>query len=197
MSAQSSSGEPAVKQPGQPVSTETAIFGGGCFWCLEAVFAEVSGVLEVQSGYCGGHVAEPTYPQVCSGDTGHAEVVRLRFDPAQISYETLLDILFTIHDPTTLNRQGNDVGTQYRSAIFATSAAQAEIARDKIAALDAGGSFASRIVTTVAAAPAFWPAESEHDDYFSRNPAQPYCQLVVAPKVMKFHQRFGHLLKAD
>lgn len=178
-----------------PLPSELAIFGGGCFWCLEAVFVDVEGVLEVQSGYCGGHVAEPNYAQVCSGSTGHAEVVRLRFDPARVSYDSLLDVFFTIHDPTTLNRQGNDVGTQYRSVIFATSKEQAASARAKIAELDRSGSYPDRVVTRVENVAEFWPAESEHEDYYERNPDAPYCQLVVAPKVAKFYQHFRHLLR--
>ena len=170
---------------------ETAIFGGGCFWCLEAVFLEVEGVHAVMSGYCGGHVDSPSYRQVCTGTTGHAEVVKIDFDPAVITYRELLDVFFAIHDPTTPDRQGNDRGPQYRSAIFATSEAQRQAALAMIAELEAEQVFAGPIVTTVEAAPAFWPAEVEHHDYFARNGEQPYCQMVVAPKLAKFRARFA------
>ena len=177
----------------QEPGLETAIFGGGCFWCLEAVFDLVDGVDAVVPGYCGGHVADPEYRQVCSGGTGHAEVVKIDFDPAVVSYRVLLEIFFTIHDPTTPDRQGNDVGSQYRSVIFATSAAQLESARALIKEMGASGAFAAPIVTQVEPAPTFWPAEAEHHDYYTHNSNQPYCQYVVAPKVAKFHARFGEL----
>ena len=180
----------------QAAATEVAILGGGCFWCLEAVFVDAEGVLSVKSGYIGGHVDSPTYQQVCDGDTGHAEVVRVEFDPARIGFADLLDVFFAIHDPTTLNRQGNDVGTQYRSAIFTTSAGQDAVARAKIAELTREGVFRDPIVTEVLPAPTFWPAEAYHDDYFARNPFQPYCQYVVAPKVAKFRKVFAKHLRA-
>ncbi|ENO86409.1 peptide-methionine (S)-S-oxide reductase MsrA [Thauera linaloolentis] len=170
---------------------ETAILGGGCFWCLEAVFTEVEGVHAVLSGYCGGQVESPGYRQVCTGTTGHAEVVKIDFDPAVIGYRDLLDIFFAIHDPTTPDRQGNDRGTQYRSAIFATSEAQRQAALALIAELEAANVFTDAIVTTVEPAPAFWPAEAEHHDYYANNGDQPYCQYVVAPKVAKFRARFA------
>jgi len=176
------------------MNSERATLGGGCFWCLEAVFDLVEGVKSVKSGYAGGHTPDPTYKQVCSGQTGHAEVVQVEFDADVISYEDLLEIFFGIHDPTTLNRQGRDVGTQYRSAIFPHSDAQGEIARRVIAAVDTDGPWDSPIVTTIEALDVFYPAEDYHDDYFARNGGQPYCQAVVAPKVAKFRQRFAHRL---
>ena len=172
-------------------ASEIAILAGGCFWCLEAVFLMTDGVLSVKSGYCGGGVDSPSYRQVCSGSTGHAEVVRLEFDPACISYREVLEIFFTIHDPTTLNRQGNDVGTQYRSAIFCTSDAQRETALAVIAELDRSGIFPARIVTEVKPAATFWPAEEDHDDYYWSNTDQPYCRYVISPKVAKFRQKFA------
>lgn len=177
--------------------TATMTLAGGCFWCLDAVFTRIDGVERVVSGYMGGHVANPTYRQICNGDTGHAEVVQLHYDPAKIDYDTLLDIFFTIHDPTTLNRQGNDVGTQYRSAIFFHDADQEKAARAKIAALTTARAFDSAIVTEVAPLATFYPAEDYHQDYFSENPMQPYCQMVVAPKVKKAMQKFASRLKAE
>lgn len=174
---------------------EIATLGGGCFWCLEAVYDMVDGVTEVKSGYAGGHIANPTYKQVCTGTTGHAEVVRVTFDTSVISYAEILEIFFGIHDPTTLNRQGNDVGTQYRSVIFPHSEVQEETARETIAALDGDGPWDDPIVTTIEDMEAFFEAEAYHDDYFARNGNQPYCQVVVAPKVAKFRQRFSHRLQ--
>lgn len=170
-----------------PADTESAILGGGCFWCLEAVFADLRGVQRVESGYAGGHVARPTYQQVCAGTTGHAEVVRVDFDPRIITFGDLLDVFFTIHDPTTLNRQGADVGTQYRSAIYYLSPEQKATAETKIAALEADGVW-SGIVTEVAPADEFWPAESYHRDYYRNNPDQAYCRVVIAPKIAKLRQ---------
>lgn len=178
-------------------TTETAIFAGGCFWCIEAVFLEVKGVGAVESGYIGGHTEAPTYEQVCQGDTGHAEAVRIEFDPAVVGYADLLDIFFGIHDPTTPNRQGNDVGTQYRSAIFTTGAEQDAAARAKIAELAFDGAFDEPIVTEVEAAGTFWPAERYHANYFARNGGQPYCRLVVAPKVAKFRSAFAGRRKGN
>ena len=174
---------------------QVAVLGGGCFWCLEAVFQDLSGVHRVTSGYCGGHVPSPTYAQVCEGNTGHAEVVRIEFDPAEISFSDLLAVFFTIHDPTTPNRQGNDVGPQYRSAIFCQDASQQHAAQAAIAALDASGQWGASAVTEVAGPATFYPAEDYHHDYFRRNGHQPYCMLVVAPKVVKARQHFGRLLK--
>lgn len=174
---------------------QVAVLGGGCFWCLEAVFQDLAGVIGVESGYCGGAVANPSYAQVCDGNTGHAEVVRVRFDPAVIGFADLLGVFFAIHDPTTPNRQGNDVGPQYRSVIFCQDAAQRAQAEATIAHLRATGHWERPIVTEVADAAPFYPAEDYHHDYFRRNGHQPYCLLVVAPKVAKARQRFGHLLR--
>ena len=177
-------------------ATELATLGGGCFWCLEAVFEIVEGVHAVGSGYAGGHVANPTYEAVCAGTTGHAEVVRVRFDPSVISFRELLEIFFGIHDPTTLDRQGADVGTQYRSAIYTHSEGQADVARALIEALDADGPWDDSIVTEVTPLETFWAAEDYHDEYFRQNGTQPYCQIVIAPKVAKFRQQFAHRLRA-
>ena len=163
---------------------ETATLAGGCFWCLEAVFMELKGVERVVSGYAGGH-GPADYESVCSGTTGHAEVVQVTFDPAEISFRDLLDVFFTIHDPTTLNRQGADVGTQYRSAIFHASPDQQRIAEQVIGELTREGRWSDPIVTQVEPLAAFHPAEAYHQDYFARNPEQPYCRAVVAPKVAK------------
>jgi peptide-methionine (S)-S-oxide reductase len=174
---------------------ETATLGGGCFWCLEAVYDELDGVERVVSGYAGGETGAPTYEEVCSGRTGHAEVVQLTFDPERISYREILEVFFTIHDPTTPNRQGADVGTQYRSVIFHHDAEQERTAHETIRDLEAGGVWEGPIVTEVAPLTRFHPAEPYHQDYFARNPAQPYCQVVVAPKVAKFRQRFAGRLR--
>lgn len=176
-------------------TNEVAILAGGCFWCIEAVFLDVVGVSAAQSGYIGGHLDAPSYERVCDGDTGHAEAVRIEFDPAVIAYSDLLDIFFAIHDPTTPNRQGNDVGTQYRSAIFTTRPEQDAIARAKIERLAFEGAFDAPIVTEVEPAGTFWPAEPYHDNYFARNGRQPYCQFVVAPKVAKFRKAFAERRK--
>jgi len=176
--------------------TEVATLGGGCFWCLEAVFDMVEGVQSVKSGYSGGHAPSPTYKAVCEGTTGHAEVVRVEFDPAILTYSELLEIFFGIHDPTTRDRQGADVGTQYRSAIFVHSDDQEAAARRVIAAVDADGPWDDPIVTEVVAHETFYPAEDYHDDYFQLNGSQPYCQVVVAPKVAKFRQRFANRLSS-
>ncbi|WP_322495196.1 peptide-methionine (S)-S-oxide reductase MsrA [Chloroflexus sp.] len=173
------------------MTLETATLAGGCFWCLEAVYDQVIGVQDVVSGYTGGHVPNPTYRQVCDGDTGHAEAVQIRFDPSQISYRELLEIFFSIHDPTTLNRQGADVGTQYRSAIFYHSDEQRQIAEQLVRELSEQQVFRAPIVTEIVPATTFYPAEDYHQEYFARNPYQPYCQFVVAPKVAKFHKLFA------
>jgi len=179
------------------MSTEkaTASLAGGCFWCLEAVYLQMRGVETVDSGYMGGHTVQPTYEEVCSGETGHAEVVRLTYDPAVVGYRDLLEVFFGIHDPTTLNRQGNDVGTQYRSAIYTHSAEQAETARGLIAEMTADAVFDAPIVTEVTAATEFWPAEEYHRNYFARHPNQPYCSYVVSPKVAKFRKKFGEWMR--
>lgn len=174
---------------------ETATLAAGCFWCVEAVFDDLEGVADVVSGYSGGHKENPTYAEVCTGETGHAEAVQIRFDPSVITYEDILRVFFTVHDPTTLNRQGNDVGTQYRSAIFYHSEAQkrsAEQIRDEIAA---AGIYDNPIVTEITPFSRFWPAEDYHQEYFANNPNQPYCAAVVAPKVAKFRQKFAARLK--
>ena len=169
---------------------ELATLGGGCFWCLEAVYLEMKGIEKVVSGYCGGTVPNPTYYQVCEGDTGHAEVVQLTFDPREVSYKDILKVFFTIHDPTTLNRQGADVGTQYRSAIFYHSQEQKVIAEETIKELTAEKIWDNPIVTQVAPLDVFYAAEDYHQEYFAQNPYQPYCQYVVAPKVAKFRKYF-------
>ncbi len=176
--------------------SQTAIFAGGCFWCLEAVFQRVTGVESVESGYMGGTVDNPTYRQVCGGDTGHAEVVRVTFDPRQVSYHDLLAVFFAIHDPTTPDRQGNDVGTQYRSAVFYLSEEQREQAELAIAEVEASGEYADPVVTEVEPAGRFYPAEDYHQNYFNQNSSQPYCQYVVAPKVQKFLKLFAGKLRA-
>ncbi|WP_426957945.1 peptide-methionine (S)-S-oxide reductase MsrA [Muricoccus radiodurans] len=175
--------------------TETALLGGGCFWCLDAVYRNLNGVKEVVSGYAGGHVPNPSYEQVCGKGTGHAEVVRVVFDPAVISYADILRIFFTIHDPTTKDRQGADVGPQYRSAIFTAGAEQERTARQVMEEIAREGLYAGPIVTELAPMPEFWPAEPEHQDYFARNPWSGYCRAVVAPKVAKFRKSFAHRLK--
>ena len=181
--------------PPQP-TLATAVLGGGCFWCLDAVFRELEGIHSVESGYAGGETAKPTYEQVCAGDTGHAEVVRVGFDPAVITFPDLLRVFFTIHDPTTRDRQGHDVGPQYRSIVLAHDEAQAAAARAMIAEIEAAKIWPAPIVTEVVRLVKFWPAEREHEDYFARNPQNPYCQAVVAPKVVKFRKSFADRLKA-
>ncbi|MCU0898707.1 MAG: peptide-methionine (S)-S-oxide reductase MsrA [Burkholderiales bacterium] len=174
---------------------QVATLAGGCFWCLEAVYVEMEGVERVVSGYMGGQVSDPSYEQVCGGDTGHAEVVQITFDPGVVSFRDLLEVFFVIHDPTTLNRQGNDMGTQYRSAIFYHSDEQKRAAEQVIAAITKGRLFDAPIVTEVAPAETFWPAEAYHRDYFARNPYQPYCMFVVSPKVSKFRKKFAERRK--
>lgn len=182
---------------GSPEGTlEQATLGGGCFWCLEAVFDDVAGVTKVEPGYAGGSVPHPTYEQVCTGTTGHAEVVQITFDPTVISYQDLLHIFFAIHDPTTLNRQGADVGPQYRSVIFFHNSEQEQTARSVIAALERDKVWDDPIVTEVAPLSTFYPAEDYHRDYFRRNPFQPYCQVVIAPKVHRFRRQFADKLKS-
>ena len=174
-----------------------ATFGGGCFWCTEAVYAQIKGVQSVTSGYTGGRIADPNYKQVCSGLTGHAEAVEIEYDPAVVPFEKLLEIFFATHDPTTLNRQGADVGTQYRSAIFYHDDKQKETAERVIASLDAAKVFPSLIVTTLEKAKVFYPAEDYHQDYFAINGYQPYCQAVIVPKVEKVRKVFKELLKDE
>ena len=174
---------------------QTATLAGGCFWCLEAVYDEIKGVHSVESGYAGGQMPNPTYRAVCNGDTGHAEVVQVHFDPNVVSYRDLLNVFFAIHDPTTLNRQGADVGTQYRSAIFYHDDEQKRIAEDLIRELNGQDLWGRPIVTEVTRLDKFYMAEDYHQEYFARNPYQPYCMAVVAPKVSKFRKHFLELLK--
>ncbi len=176
-------------------NNEIATLGGGCFWCLEAVYDELRGVERVESGYTGGAVANPTYNAVCSGTTGHAEVVQVTFDPHQISFRELLQVFFTIHDPTTLNRQGADVGTQYRSAIFYHTPEQKQIADEVIAEMEAARLWKNRLVTEVAPLETFYKAEAYHQDYYQQNKRQPYCMMVIAPKVSKARKQFTERLK--
>ena len=175
------------------ITVETAILGGGCFWCTVAVYLEVKGVTKVESGYMGGHTDDPTYEQVCAGTSGHAEVVRVEFDPVQISYRDILEIFFTIHDPTTLNRQGNDVGTQYRSVIFTTSPEQEATARQVMAEM--AHVWNAPLVTEIQPQQAWHRAEDYHQDYFRQHPLQGYCAFVVAPKLAKFRQTFAKRVK--
>jgi len=169
---------------------EQAVFGGGCFWCTEAIYKRVKGVSNVEPGYAGGHVADPSYNLVCSGTTGHAEVVRVSYDPAMISYKDLVDIFWYAHDPTTLNRQGNDVGTQYRSIILVLDDAQRQIAEESLQEATESGLFRKQIVTVIEPLETFYPAEDYHFDYFANNPNQPYCRAVVAPKVQHFLEKY-------
>ncbi len=180
----------------EPGKLEIAVLAGGCFWCLEAVYDDVMGVLSVESGYSGGHALNPGYQQVCSGTTGHAEVVRVTFNPAVISYQEILEIFFTIHNPTTPDRQGADVGTQYRSAIFYLDEQQKETAQQVIEQIEAVGIWEAKIVTQVTPLDVFYMAEAYHQEYFKNNPYQGYCQAVVAPKVAKFRQKFAGRLKS-
>ncbi len=175
---------------------ETATLGGGCFWCLEAVYDGLRGVEDVVSGYAGGRTPHPSYEAVCSGRTGHAEVVQVTFDPGEVSFREILEVFFTIHDPTTLNRQGADVGTQYRSVIFYHSPEQQRVAEEVIRALEARRVWEDPIVTEIAPLDTFYPAEAYHQEYYARNRSQPYCQVVVAPKVAKFRKHFLERLKA-
>ena len=176
-------------------SKEVATLGGGCFWCLEAVYDELKGVISVESGYMGGKNPNPTYEQVCSGRSGHAEVVQITFDPAQVSLREILEVFFVIHDPTTLNQQGNDWGTQYRSAIFYHTPQQQAAAQEVIAGLSAAGLWGNPVVTEVTPATAFYIAEDYHQEYYARNPRAGYCTAVVAPKVAKFRKQFLSKLK--
>lgn len=185
----------AIEPNAVPPGREVATLAGGCFWCLEAVFDQTAGVESVESGYTGGDTPAPTYKQVCSEETGHAEAVRITFDPGSISFRDLLAVFFAIHDPTTLNRQGNDVGTQYRSAIFYHSPAQKAAAERVIAELNATKLWSASVLTEVAPVQVFYVAEDYHQEYFRNNASQSYCQFVVAPKVQKFRQRFADKIK--
>ena len=177
------------------LTSELTTLGAGCFWCVEAVFEQLHGVSSVQSGYCGGTTPNPTYEQICTSKTGHAEVVQIRFDPQIISFNDLLEVFFATHDPTTLNQQGADVGTQYRSAIFFHSDQQRDAAERKIAELDASGQWRSKIVTQVVPSATFFAAEPYHQGYFQANSRQPYCQAVISPKLAKLKSKFGGKLK--
>jgi peptide-methionine (S)-S-oxide reductase len=181
--------------PNESPREEIATLGGGCFWCTEAVFSELKGVTQVLPGYAGGARPNPTYEEVCNGDTGHAEVVQVRFDPSVVSYHDLLSIFLTVHDPTTLNRQGNDVGTQYRSVIFVHDDRQRAIAVETLKEVQTAGIWPGRLVTEIAPYPAFYPAEEYHRDYFRRNPGQGYCRAIIAPKVAKFRSHYADRLK--
>ena len=176
---------------------EIATFAGGCFWCLEAPFGSLQGVKEVVSGYMGGHTLNPDYKQVCTGETGHAEVIQIRFDPSEISYRDLLEIFFALHDPTTQNRQGNDIGTQYRSAVFYHSDTQRDIAREVILELTSQGVWSNPVTTEVVSAEIFYPAEEYHQHYFERNPQQPYCQAMIGPKLAKLRSIYRSKLKSS
>jgi peptide-methionine (S)-S-oxide reductase len=174
---------------------EIATLGAGCFWCVEAVFDDLQGVEDVVSGYSGGHTENPTYKEVCSETTGHAEVVQIKFDPGVLSFADLLRVFFVVHDPTTLNRQGGDIGSSYRSAIFFHSSGQADIAAEIIDEINAAGIYENKIVTEITEFTNFYPAEDYHQEYFANNPNQPYCAAVVAPKVAKFRKNFTERLK--
>lgn len=174
---------------------EIATFGGGCFWCIEAFFSELYGVEIVKSGFSGGHIKNPAYREVCTGRTGHAEVIQIEFNPGKIGFETLLEVFFKIHDPTTLNRQGGDVGTQYRSVILYHNDHQKKLAEVAIKAANESGIWENPIVTDIQSFGAFYPAETAHDNYFGLNPNQPYCELVIRPKMDKFKAAFSDLLK--
>jgi peptide-methionine (S)-S-oxide reductase len=184
-----------MTHPTDQAHSATATLAGGCFWCLEAAFTALRGVHTVQSGYMGGRREHPTYEQVCSGASGHAEVVRIEYDPTVIGFRDLIEVFFAVHDPTTLNRQGNDVGTQYRSAIFWHTPEQRAEAETMLAQLTAAGVHGAPIVTELAEATVFWPAEEYHADYYARHPNQPYCQFVVAPKIAKVRAKFKERLK--
>jgi peptide-methionine (S)-S-oxide reductase len=175
--------------------TQEIVLGGGCFWCTEAVYKEVRGILDVESGYSNGQVERPTYDQVCTGRTGHAEVVKLTFDPAQVSLRQILEIFFVVHDPTQRDRQGNDVGTQYRSGIYTTTPEQQQLAEDMIRQMTQEKLFGKPIVTEVKPLANYWPAEEYHQDFFERNPGQGYCMAVAAPKVAKFRKTFSELAR--
>jgi peptide-methionine (S)-S-oxide reductase len=187
-------GEPTMADEATAPKLAKATLAGGCFWCTEAVYAQIKGVKGVTSGYLGGEVPNPTYKDVCTGLTGHAEAVEIEYDPAQVSFEKLLEVFFATHDPTTKNRQGADVGTQYRSGVFYHDDEQKRIAEEVIKRLDDSGAFPAKIVTEVTKATTFYPAEDYHQDYFANNPRQPYCQAVVAPKVDKVRKVFKDLL---
>jgi peptide-methionine (S)-S-oxide reductase len=188
---------PRDSSDGNKPATALATFGAGCFWCTEAVYLKLKGVLKVTSGYTGGKIPNPTYQAVCTGTTGHAEVIQVEYDPSVITFDQMLDVFFHTHDPTTLNRQGADTGTQYRSAVFYHDEAQKTAAEQMIKDLNASGEFKSPIVTTLEKLGKFYPAEDYHQDYFKLNPGNPYCQAVIVPKVSKFQKRYEALLKEE
>lgn len=197
MSDEEGSGSEATGGRGEAATAPAhAVFGGGCFWCLEAAFQELRGVRAVQSGYAGGHDPNPTYRAVCGGATGHAEVVRVEYDPSEIGYEDLLAVFFVIHDPTTKDRQGADVGSQYRSIILYADAAQHEAAESAIREIEAEDIWPNPVVTELAPLERFFPAEREHDDYYRRNPTQAYCQVVISPKVAKVRRELAGLIRS-
>jgi peptide-methionine (S)-S-oxide reductase len=187
---------PPSERVGPSSGRETAVLGGGCFWCTEAVFLELRGVRRVESGYAGGSVPNPSYEEVCTGNTGHAEVVRVEFDPTELGYRDLLRIFFTVHDPTTRNRQGADVGTQYRSIVLYSDDEQRRIAEEVVREVTHSKIWRKPIVTEIEPLTAFYPAEEYHRDYFRQNPERSYCQLVIAPKVAKFRKKYTDRLKA-
>lgn len=189
--------QPSTKSPMSTTTTSVATLGGGCFWCMEAVFQRLEGVTKVESGYAGGSRPNPTYKDVCTGTTGHAEVTQITFDPSKVSYEDILQVFFASHDPTTLNRQGNDVGTQYRSVIFTHSDEQARIAKAYIAQLTAAKTWPDPIVTEITPFTAFYRAEDYHQDYYNQNGTQPYCSFVVRPKVEKFMKMFPNKVNSS
>lgn len=186
-----------ISQPAEKKPLEVATFGGGCFWCVEAVFQELRGVERVVSGYTGGHVEDPTYEQICTGQTGHAEVCQITYDPTQITFKEMLEVFWRTHDPTTLNRQGNDVGTQYRSAVFYQTPEQKKQAEQYKQRLDESGAFQNPIVTKIEPLTKFYPAELYHQNYFRQNPNQGYCTFVIRPKMEKFRKAFADKLKSD
>lgn len=178
-------------------SLEVATLGAGCFWCVEAIFQDIKGVKKVESGYSGGNIKNPSYKEVCNGTTGHAEVVQVTFDPKEVSFSSILEVFFSTHDPTTLNRQGADVGTQYRSAIFYHSEEQKKVAEIAKEAAQASGDWSNPIVTEITAYSNFYKAEDYHQDYYNQNGTQPYCQIVITPKIDKFKKKFADLLKEE
>lgn len=181
--------------PDEKSKSQVATFAAGCFWCTEAVFLQLKGVSKVESGYTGGRVSNPTYKQVCTGTTGHAEGVQVTFDPSVVTYDQLLDVFFHTHDPTTLNRQGADFGTQYRSAVFYHNADQLRAAKAMISKIDADGTFGDPIVTKLEQLTKWYPAENYHQDYYQQNKREPYCQFSISPKVAKFQKRYANLIK--
>ncbi len=186
---------PSTSASPAPAATRLATFGAGCFWCVEALFQQLDGVVSVESGYAGGHVTNPTYEQVCSGETGHAEVCQVRYDPSRLRYEDLLEVFWQTHDPTTPNRQGADEGTQYRSVVFTHDEEQRKLAEEYKRKLDDSGAFGGRVVTQIAPFTTFYKAEDYHQSYFRLNGSRPYCQMVIRPKVDKFRKVFGSRLK--